>query len=132
MKRIFPILFLILALTSCRTTHTATREHSASRDTLYKVLERHDTLILRDSVSQSLMQRGDTVFLTCEKWRTLYRTITRRDTLYKAKRDTLRVSVEKVVQAAPSAWARVKSAAAVPLAVLAVLLGGALAWIRGK
>lgn len=132
MKRAIPFLILILALTSCRTTHTATREHSASRDTLLRYVTRIDTFLTRDSIFTDRYAKGDTIFITKYRERTHTRIQLRTDTLYRMHRDTLRVSVEKVVAKKPSLWERIKEAAAVPLAVLAVVLGGALAWVRRK
>lgn len=128
MKRTIPILLLVLALTSCHTTHTATREDSASRDTLLRYVTRIDTFLTRDSIFTDRYTKGDTIFVTKYRERTHTRIQLRTDTLYQTHRDTLRVSVEKVVTKKPSLWERILRD--IPLAIIMFVCGAAIALVK--
>lgn len=58
----------------------------------YRVTERKDTLVLRDSVRIVERTKGDTIFLREVRWRTEYRTKIQCDTI----RDTIRVQLPPV------------------------------------
>lgn len=82
---------------------------------------RTDTIRERDSVA--MIQRGDTVFLSRTLWRERVRE--RRDTIYVAVRDTLRVTRTEpvVVQRELTTWQDIKlKAGGAALALLGMLL----------
>lgn len=85
----------VLSFLSCRSTKEATRyTHTDStrvvkHDTLrtYKVVR--DTLHTHDSIYVREMQKGDTIFLTTYKERTLYKSVLQHDTVYSTRTDTI-------------------------------------------
>ena len=94
--RTIAVISAIVCLTGCRTTSrietTETNRASAIHDTLHLLTTRIDTI--RDSVFLSIEsdRRGDTIFKTVQKvvWRD--RVSIKRDTVYRVKTDTVRVS----------------------------------------
>lgn len=94
--RTIAVISAIVCLTGCRTTSrietTETNRASAIHDTLHLLTTRIDTI--RDSVFLSIEsdRRGDTIFKTVQKvvWRD--RVSIKRDTVYRVKTDTIRVS----------------------------------------
>ena len=73
-------------------------------DTIYSTKVRVDSVIFRDSVS--LVQRGDTVFVT--KYRDRYRVKERVDTVYQSMIDSVKVSVPYPVERQLSKWEQTK------------------------
>lgn len=96
MFRLLVIAGLLLCLASCRTTsHIETAETNrtaAIHDTLHLLTTRIDTI--RDSVFLSIEsdRRGDTIFKTVQKVVYRDRISLKRDTVYRVKTDTIRVS----------------------------------------
>lgn len=96
MFRLLVIAVLLLCLASCRTTsHIETAETNraaAIHDTLHLLTTRVDTI--RDSVFLSIEsdRRGDTIFKTVQKVVYRDRISLKRDTVYRVKTDTIRVS----------------------------------------
>lgn len=100
------ILFLaMLVMASCtRTVYTPVESVTLRTDTVYQAKVRVDSVIFRDSVS--LVQRGDTVFVT--KYRDRYRVKERVDTVYQSMIDSVKVSVPYPVERPLSKWEQVK------------------------
>ena len=91
------------------------------------------TLVRRDSVrvtdSVYIAQRADTVFR--EHWNTVYREVSRGDTVYIGRTDT--VSVPYPVEAGLTAWQKVRVSLNVLLIVVACLgIIAAVAWLIYK
>ena len=94
--RTIAVIIAIVLLTGCRTTsHIETAETNratAIHDTLRLLTTRIDTI--RDSVFLSIEsdRRGDTIFKTVQKVVYRDRISLKRDTVYRVKTDTIRVS----------------------------------------
>lgn len=87
--------FLLLLLVSCRGTQTVVSSVSDStervkivRDTVRLVSHQRDTLVLRDSVFTSERTVGDTVRIETTRWRTEWKTLVRRDTVWRWRTDS--------------------------------------------
>lgn len=113
------ILF-ISAICSCSRVQYVPVE-TVRRDSVVQVVERRDSIHVTDSIS--VVTRGDTVWR--DRWRTIYKEVARRDTIYKETRDT--VAVPYPVERRATFWDKAKGWAA-GIAVV-VLLGGGLAWL---
>lgn len=88
MKRITLLLLVCtLALCGCRTKYVAVPEIHC-RDSIVTQL-RLDSVVLRDSVFQSVFIKGDTVFSVKYIYRDLYKYVLRVDTLKIEHRDTV-------------------------------------------
>lgn len=99
------ILLLCSILCSCsRKIYVPAETTVYHTDTLRLTQLRIDSVFMRDSVS--LIQRGDTVFLT--KYRDRFRYRDRIDTVYKATVDTARISVPYPVERKLTKWERTK------------------------
>ena len=127
--RIFITVIIVLLLCGCATKRETLTDIRIieRRDTLREVVERVDSVFVRDSVS--VMQRGDTIIK--ERWRVEYRDrwrdrekeviVERTDTIIK----TQRVEVEKRL----TGWQRFKQrVGGVALALLIGVLGGLILW----
>ena len=94
--RTIAVISAIVCLTGCRTTShietTETNRAAAIHDTLRLLTTRIDTI--RDSVFLSIEsdRRGDTIFKTVQKVVYRDRISLKRDTVYRVKTDTIRVS----------------------------------------
>ena len=94
--KIIAVISAIVLLTGCRTTShietTETNRTAAIHDTLHLLTTRIDTI--RDSVFLSIEsdRRGDTIFKTVQKVVYRDRISLKRDTVYRVKTDTVRVS----------------------------------------
>lgn len=94
--RTIAVISAIVLLTGCRTTShietTETDRAAAIHDTLHLLTTRIDTI--RDSVFLSIEsdRRGDTIFKTVQKIVYRDRISLKRDTVYRVKTDTIRVS----------------------------------------
>ena len=91
------------------------------RDSVVQVVERRDSIHVTDSVA--VYVKGDTVH--ADRWRTVYKEVARRDTIYKETRDT--VAVPYPVERRATWRDKAKNWAA-GMAVVAVL-GIGLAWL---
>lgn len=98
-------LLITAFLGSCtRTVYTPVESVTLRTDTVYSAKVRVDSVIFRDSVS--LIQRGDTVFVT--KYRDRYRVKERVDTVYQSMIDSVKVSVPYPVERQLTKWETVK------------------------
>lgn len=82
----FSMVLASLLLCSCGSIRFVPIERVRT-DTTYLTRVRHDSIYVRDSIY--VLQKGDTVTKTVERWRYLYRD--RVDTLYKSMTDTVTV-----------------------------------------
>lgn len=99
------IVLLLLCFCSCaREIYVPVETVTHHTDTLRLTTLRVDSVFQRDSVS--LIQRGDTVFLT--KYRDRFRYRDRIDTVYKATVDTARISVPYPVERKLTKWQQTK------------------------
>lgn len=99
------IVLLLLCFCSCaREIYVPVETVTHHTDTLRLTTLRVDSVFQRDSVS--LIQRGDTVFLT--KYRDRFRYRDRIDTVYKATVDTARISVPYPVERKLTKWEKTK------------------------
>lgn len=88
MKQFFAIIIVLsslLALASCRTHTQVVEVPRVSVDTVLIKQWQRDSVWLHDSIF--MKEKGDTVWL--EKWHTKYKYITKVDTFYEAKVDTI-------------------------------------------
>ena len=111
-------LILLGMLTSCRTKYVSVPEYHTV------VVEKHDTLVTRDSIYERdsiyVIKNGDTI--TMYRDRILYRDRWRDKVVY---RDSIRVDSIRVpypVEKKPNLWDRTVLAVAKPLIALAVVL----------
>lgn len=96
MRKLFLIAAFAVLLCSCsKRAYVPVERISQRSDTLTALALRVDTLLERDSVVVSI--KGDTVFK--EAWRTRYRTRRLVDTVYRSRRDTVKVEVPVEVSA---------------------------------
>lgn len=99
------VVMLALALTSCTKTVYVPTEHTVyNTDTVYEAVLRVDSVIQRDSVA--VVQKGDTVLIT--RYRDRYRVKERTDTVYKAKKDSVRVREPYPVERELTKWEQTK------------------------
>lgn len=100
MKRYYIILVaLAFILAGCRSGKVAIVE-SVRIDTTYITKVERDSIYLHDSIASREERRGDTLFVYLDKWHTKVRYITRLDTIYKSRVDTIPVPVEIVKEVA--------------------------------
>lgn len=120
MRRALAIILLTTAICSCSRVQYVPVE-TVRRDSVVQVVERRDSIHVTDSIA--VVTRGDTVWR--DRWRTIYKEVARRDTIYKETRDTVQVPYPVERQATfrerAGRWA---AAVAVVLA-----LGAGLAWL---
>lgn len=120
MSRTLAIILLTTAICSCSRVQYVPVE-TVRRDSVVQVVERRDSIHVIDSVA--VITRGDTVY--ADRWRTVYKEVARRDTVYKETRDTVAVPYPVERQATWGDKARNWAAA---VAVL-LALGAGLAWL---
>lgn len=121
-------LLICALLGSCGTTkYVPVVEHRT--DTLRVVQHQRDSIYLHDSIYVSQQQRGDTVWLTTDRWHTQYRDRWQHDTLYQSRVDSVPVPypVEKLVEKELTWWQKLRiSVANIMLWVMAI---AGVAWI---
>lgn len=86
---LFCLIIIQIVLSSCNSARTIIVPEYHN-DTVREVISRRDSVWLHDSVFVS--ERGDTIRI--ERWRTKYVERTVRDTMYRSRRDSVRVPVE--------------------------------------
>lgn len=86
---LFCLIIIQIVLSSCHSARTIIVPEYHN-DTVREVISRRDSVWLHDSVFVS--ERGDTIRI--ERWRTKYVERTVRDTMYRSRRDSVRVPVE--------------------------------------
>lgn len=122
------ILSALLLSGGCTRKVYVPTEHIVYRtDTAYEAVLRVDSVIQRDSVA--VVQKGDTVLIT--KWRDRYRVKQRTDTVYKAKTDSVKVSVPYPVERELTKWEQTKQdVGGMAMGALGVaVLAAVIAWV---
>lgn len=139
--------FLACLLVSCKTVHDVQTEYVdryvhdsiyiEKIDTLIKVQEHRDSIILRDSVFVNVWQSADTIFKIKEVWKYRDRVSVKHDTIkdvqvdvrYKERVDTAYIEKVQVkteyVKRGFSLWQK----ALLWLGAVGAVMGGLLAWI---
>ena len=107
MMKLYWIVIAGLLLTGCRTVREAETLHRSVVDTVRVVRVVRDTVATADTVRERFWTRGDTVWAVSEtvRWREKVRHST--DTLWRVRRDTVRVTDRVEVERVPSAGERV-------------------------
>ena len=95
---------LMLSGGCTRKVYVPTEHIVYSTDTVYEAVLRVDSVIQRDSVA--VVQKGDTVLIT--RYRDRYRVKERTDTVYKAKKDSVRVREPYPVERKLTKWEQTK------------------------
>ena len=95
---------MLMMLSACSPKTVYVPTETVRTDTLYRTALRIDSVILRDSVT--LIQRGDTVYLT--KYRDRFRYRERIDTLYQSVTDSVRIRVPYPVERPLTQWESTK------------------------
>ena len=85
-------LLIVLLLAGCKRTQTAVVER-VSKDTVYDIRERHDTLRLIDSVVVREWMRGDTVWIERSHRSSRERTKAVRDTVREVRIDSIPIVI---------------------------------------
>ena len=85
-------LLIVLLLAGCRSTQTSVVER-VSKDTVYDIRERHDTLRLIDSVVVREWMRGDTVWIERSHRSSRERTKVVRDTVREVRIDSIPIII---------------------------------------
>lgn len=107
-------------LCACSRVHYVPVE-TVRRDSVVQVVERRDSIHVTDSIA--VYVKGDTVWR--DRWRTIYKEVARRDTVYRETRDTVAVPYPVERQAT---WGDKARNWAAGIAVL-LALGAGLAWL---
>lgn len=120
----------VTLLCGCKAVEYVPVERVVTRtDTIYSAKFRVDSVMLRDSVS--LIQRGDTVFVT--KYRERYKIKERIDTVYQSMIDSVKVCVPYPGERKLSRWEQAKmdygGEAIVAVAIIVIAAG---AWLIKK
>lgn len=92
MKHLIILLIALFTITSCR-TRTMVVER-VTHDTLTHMVQRVDSVYLRDSVTTLVYQKGDTVYMARDRWRDRLKYVEVHDTLYIHKTDSIPVIKE--------------------------------------
>lgn len=85
-------LLIVLLLAGCRSTQTSVVER-VSKDTVYDIRERHDTLRLIDSVVVREWMRGDTVWIERSHRSSREKTKVVRDTVREVRIDSIPIVI---------------------------------------
>lgn len=81
------LIMLVLMFASCK-THTVVVE-TVRTDTTYITKQQRDSIWLHDSIYMHEYQKGDTVFMQRDRWRTKYVEKSVHDTTYISTHDTI-------------------------------------------
>ena len=95
-------------------------------DTLRTIQLQKDSVYLRDSVYVTREMKGDTLYLTTDRWRTEYRDRLKVDTAYISKTDS--VTVVKEVERKLTKWQSLKMNVGGGAMVAALVMLGLLVW----
>ena len=122
---------VMMAGCSPKTVYVPQERVVTKTDTVYSAQVRVDSVIFRDSVT--LMQRGDTVYLT--KYRDRYRVKERIDTVYRSATDSVKVRVPYPVERELTKWEKTKmgfGGGAIAVLCIAALAGAFVWFMRTK
>lgn len=124
-------LMAAVLLAGCTTTKYVTVPE-VHHDTVRVTQQQRDSIYLHDSIFVQTLTRGDTVFLTTDRWHTLYRDRWSHDTVYQSRTDTIPkpYPVEVKVPAELTWWQRTRlHLANILLGVIAI---AGIVWIVRK
>ena len=124
------LLGLLLAIAICAMLPSCKRVEYVTipeyhTDTLRTIQLQKDSVYLRDSVYVTRELRGDTLYLTTDRWRTEYRDRLKIDTAYVSKKDSV---VVKDVEKHLSRWQELKMNVGGGAIVAALVMLGLLVW----
>ena len=124
------IVLMVLMFSGCKTYHDT--EIVEKHDTLTVYQTQRDSIYLHDSVFHEIVSRGDTVFVTKDRWHTQYRDRWHHDSIYIAKVDT--VVVERTIEKQSTFMEKAKQKVRgfIMAAVLAVAAFFGLRWVLIK
>lgn len=94
MRKLAWVAFAIMALVvcslfcGCKSTAPIYIE-SVKHDTLTLYATQRDSIYLHDSIYHAVVEKGDTVYITNDRWHTAYRDRWRHDSIYIAQIDTI-------------------------------------------
>ena len=115
------IIVLIAMLTGCKTRMVVVE--TVRTDTTYITRHERDSIHEHDSTHVSEKQRGDTIFVEVERWRTKFVERLKHDTIFIARHDTVPHPYPVIQEVpAPLTWWQ-QTLKRIGLAALAVLLG---------
>ena len=115
-------LLIVLLLAGCRSTQTSVVER-VSKDTVYDIRERHDTLRLIDSVVVREWMRGDTVWIERSHRSSRERTKVVRDTVREVRIDSIPIVIGRRGDEAFSIGRhRRRASAAIVVAVVIIIV----------
>lgn len=131
-RRRWPLLAIamcMLLVSSCRSVRYLPSE--TVHDTARIVIRTADTLKLKDSVFVERMVKGDTVYVTKDRWHTRDNISVRKDTMYISRTDTVRVPIKEKANAT---WyeRNVKPMVESFSALIMLSVFGIVVWIIGK
>jgi hypothetical protein len=120
---------VILQCCSTQKQATTTERVVVQRDSIYKTLVQHDTLMQRDSVY--IEHKGDTVYQY--KYRYLYRTQLSRDTIFAERTDTVRVTKPIYIEKKLTKWQSIKQeVGGIAISAMLIVLIAAVVWLIKK
>lgn len=99
------LVILCVWLGSC-TPREIVRERLV-HDTLKVTKVEKDSVIVKDSVSRVVLMKGDTIWVSQDRWLTRYVEKVRVDTVYKALHDTIRAETVVEKNKPPSLWGKI-------------------------
>ena len=114
-------LLIVLLLAGCRSTQTSVVER-VSKDTVYDIRERHDTLRLIDSVVVREGMRGDTVWIERSHRSSRERTKVVRDTVREVRIDSIPIVIGRRGGEAFSIGRQSRSASAAIVVVVVIMI----------
>ena len=99
-----------LLLTSCTTRERVVMVETTRTDTTYITKHQRDSIWLHDSIFVSEKQKGDTVYVLQERWRTRYVDRATHDTIYHFLTDSVPVPypVTEYVEKKLNKWQRLR------------------------
>ena len=110
MKRLALAAVCALLLTSCKTRERVVMVETTRTDTTYITKHQRDSIWLHDSIFVSEKQKGDTVYVLQERWRTRYVDRATHDTIYHFLTDSVPVPypVTEYVEKKLNKWQRLR------------------------
>lgn len=83
------LLVLLFLMYGCSPKITQPQPKDVRIDTVYVAQHSRDSIFVHDSIYVSERQKGDTIYLTRDRWHTQYIEQTRLDTIYELHTDTI-------------------------------------------
>ena len=74
---------------ACRSTKTTTTDYQVRTDTVCVYLTQRDSITLHDSIYESIIQRGETIYSTKTVYRDKFRDRIKHDSIYIDRTDTI-------------------------------------------